>query len=150
MFCLSSAAFAAEKGIPQRYTVDGEDLSPPLSWSDTPSRTASLILVVEDADAGPDPWVHWLVYNIRPTTRALAEGASLRGLPLGALTGLNDWGRTAYVGPRHREWRHHYVHRLYAVDVVLPNLLRPSYADIRRAIAPHLLDAAALTGLYAG
>jgi hypothetical protein len=148
MFSISSAAFAADAAIPLRYTIDGEDLSPPLTWTNTPRHTASLVLVVEDEDAGPAPWVHWLVYNIRPTTRALAEGASRRGLPPGAMTGLNAWGRTAYVGPRRREWHHRYVHRLYAVDVVLPNLVRPTHADLRRVMASHLLDATALTGRY--
>jgi hypothetical protein len=147
-FLISSPAFAAERAIPPRYTVDGADLSPPLSWHDVPHGTASLALVVEDPDVGPEPWVHWLVYNIRPTTHALAEGASRRGLPLGARSGLNGWGRAGYAGPRHRSGRHHYVHHLYAVDIVLPELGRATHAELCRAIGGHLIAATQLTGIY--
>lgn len=148
-FLISSPAFVADGPIPQRYTVDGDDLSPPLAWTDLPRRTVSLALVVSDPDAMPTPRVHWIVYNIRPTSHVLAENASRRGLPSGAWTGQNDWGTSAYAGPRTPGGRHRYVHTLYALDTVLADLMRPSFTDLRQAIFAHVLATAELTGSYA-
>ena len=81
---IESSAFAAGAEIPIRYTGDGEDLSPPLAWSGLPAGTKSLALIVDDPDA-PDPaaprmvWVHWVLFNIPPSTTSLSEG--VRTLP---------------------------------------------------------------------
>jgi len=78
---LVSSAFAHDGAIPPKYTCDGADVSPPLSWSDLPPGARTLALVVEDPDA-PDPeapkmtWVHWVLYDLPPTSRALAEAAA--------------------------------------------------------------------------
>jgi Raf kinase inhibitor-like YbhB/YbcL family protein len=150
---LTSPAFAANGAIPARYTRDGEDLSPPLAFAGLPAGTASLVLIIEDPDA-PDPeaprmtWVHWIVYNIPPTTRALAENAARRGLPPGALTGRNDWDRTGYGGPAPPVGRHRYVHRLLALDTVLPDLKGPTKAALEHAIAGRVLEEAQLVARY--
>jgi Raf kinase inhibitor-like YbhB/YbcL family protein len=151
---ITSPAFSADGAIPKRYTCDGEDLSPPLAFTGLPAGTASLVLIIEDPDA-PDPdaprtiWVHWIVYNIPPTTRALAEDAARRGLPPGALAGRNDWDRTGYGGPCPPVGRHRYVHRLLALDVVLPDLKGPKRAALEQACAGHVLEAATLVARYA-
>jgi len=152
-FSLYSPAFEADGEIPVRYTCDGEDLSPPLSWENVPEGTQSLALIVEDPDA-PDPkapetiWVHWIVYNLPPDARELPEGAAQRGLPGGALQGLNDWKRVGYGGPCPPVGRHRYFHKLYALDLKLPDLAHPSKADVQAAIDGHVLDMAVRMGTY--
>jgi len=151
---ITSPAFAADAAIPARYTGDGEDLSPPLAFAGLPAGTASLALIIEDPDA-PDPaapqmtWVHWIVYNIPATARAFAENAARRGLPPGARTGRNDWGRTAYGGPCPPTGCHRYVHRLLALDTVLPDLNGPTRAQLEAALTGHVLEEARLIGRYA-
>src|SRR5262245_45802943 len=93
---ISSPAFAPSASIPARYTCDGEDVSPPLAWRGAPEGTRSFALIVEDPDA-PDPaaprrtWVHWVVVDLPPDTKELAENASRDSLPAGAREGRTDW-----------------------------------------------------------
>src|SRR5271166_4100550 len=101
---IRSAAFANDRPIPEDYTCDGANVSPPLEWSGVPSNAKSLALIVEDPDA-PDPaapkttWIHWILYNIPPSVPALPEDLARHGAPAGALDGLNDWMKTGYGGP---------------------------------------------------
>jgi hypothetical protein len=151
-FTLSSPAFAAGGEIPQRYTCEGDDVSPPLEWSAPPDGTRSLALIVDDPDA-PDPkapkmtWVHWVLYDLPPGERGLPE--AMRKPPAGALEGLNDWKRTRYGGPCPPIGRHRYVHKLYALDRVLPDLGRPTKARLEQAMQGHVLAKAELIGTYA-
>ncbi len=148
---LSSTAFAHNGAIPKRYTCDGDDISPPLSWSGVPSGAKSLALVVDDPDA-PDPaapkmtWVHWVLYNIAPATTALPE--AVKSLPAGALSGLNDWKRTGYGGPCPPIGRHRYFHKLYALDTMLKGLGQPNKAALEKAMQGHILARAELVGTY--
>lgn len=147
---LESPAFAPGAAIPVRYTCDGEDVSPPLRWSGVPSDAKSLVLVVDDPDA-PDPanpqrtWVHWVIYNLPPATAELAEdGAS--ALPAGTRQAHNDWERPGYGGPCPPIGRHRYFHKLYALDVVLPDLGRADKAAVLAAMRGHVLAEAELVG----
>jgi Raf kinase inhibitor-like YbhB/YbcL family protein len=148
---LSSAAFAHQGAIPSKYTCEGADLSPPLSWGGMPPGTKSLALIVDDPDA-PDPaapkmtWVHWVIYNLPPAAQGLPEGAS--ALPTGTLQGMNDWQRTGYGGPCPPIGRHRYFHKLYALDTVLPDLARPTKAMLEKAMKGHILGQAELVGTY--
>jgi len=148
---LSSSAFAHQGAIPGKYTCEGADLSPPLSWSGLPPGTKSLALIVDDPDA-PDPaapkmtWVHWVIYNLPPAAPGLPEGAS--ALPAGTLQGMNDWQRTGYGGPCAPIGRHRYFHKLYALDTVLPDLGRPTKATLEQAMKGHILGQAELVGTY--
>jgi Raf kinase inhibitor-like YbhB/YbcL family protein len=150
-FKLTCSAFAAGGEIPTKYTCDGQDLSPPLAWSGVPAKAKSLVLIVDDPDA-PDPaapqmtWVHWVLYNIPPSASALAEGAGQ--LPAGTLHGVNDWQRAAYGGPCPPIGRHRYFHKLYALDTVLPDLGRPSKAQLEAQIERHIIGRAELIGVY--
>lgn len=150
---LRSEAFSQGNPIPTRYTCDGEDLSPPLSWAGIPPGTGSLALVVEDPDA-PDPdapqrtWVHWILYNIPPDTRALPEGMKPRTLPRGTGLGLNDWQREGWGGPCPPRGRHRYFFRLYALDTPLDNLNAPTRSALEQAMVGHILAESSLMGTY--
>ncbi len=148
---LKSSAFEHLGKIPRIYTCEGEDVSPPLSWTDAPGGTKSFALVVEDPDA-PDPqapkmtWVHWVLYNLPAAARGLEEGVSR--LPEGTLEGRNDWKRTGYGGPCPPIGRHRYFHKLYALDAELPDLGRPIRAQLLNAMEGHVLGGAELIGTY--
>jgi Raf kinase inhibitor-like YbhB/YbcL family protein len=150
---LSSTAFKHEAGIPARYTCDGSNVSPPLSWSGLPAGTKSLALIVTDPDA-PDPkapkmtWVHWVLYDLPADGTGLREATPSKGLPPGTLEGANDWGKTGYGGPCPPIGRHRYVHTLYALDTVLPDLDKPTRAKLLAAIEGHVLGTAELIGTY--
>jgi Raf kinase inhibitor-like protein, YbhB/YbcL family len=146
-----STAFSHEGAIPAHYTCEGKDVSPPMSWSDVPPGTKSLALIVDDPDA-PDPsapkmtWVHWVLYNLPPTTDGLPENA--KTLPQGTQEGTNDWSRTGYGGPCPPVGRHRYFHKLYALDTVLPDLKQPTKAKLEEAMKGHILSEARLMGTY--
>ena len=150
---LTSAAFADGKPIPLEYTCDGNDTSPPLTWSGLPEGTASLVLIVDDPDA-PDPaaprvtWVHWVLYNLPPSASGLPASVPPERLPAGTEQGQNDWRRTGYGGPCPPVGRHRYFHKLYALDTVLPDLGTPTKKAVERAMAGHVLASVELVGTY--
>lgn len=148
---LTSSAFPPEGEIPKLYTGEGRDISPPLSWTGIPAAAKSLVLIVDDPDA-PDPkaprrtWVHWLLYNLPVTLSGLHEAEPT--LPAGTLEGINDWHRTGYGGPNPPIGRHRYFHKLYALDVVLPDLNHPTKLKLEQSITGHILAEAQLIGTY--
>lgn len=151
MFSLKSTAFENGGEIPVRYTCQGEDISPPLSWSGVPEGTRSLALIIEDPDA-PDPaapertWVHWVLYNLPPTVPGLPENVAT--LPEGALEGINDWERKGYGGPCPPVGRHRYFHILYALDITVKELSYPDKQQLWQVIAGNVLAEAQLVGTY--
>jgi hypothetical protein len=153
-FQLTSPSFPAGQSIPARHTSEGDDASPPLAWTEPPPGTRSLALVVHDPDA-PDPrapkrdWVHWVLYDLPPDTRALPLGATRETLPAGTREGLNDWGEPGYRGPSPPVGRHRYFFELHALDTVLPDLGRPTRRDLEAAMKGHELGMATLMGTYA-
>ncbi len=150
---LSSDAFVDGSDIPRKYTCDGEDLSPPLSWSGIRAGAKSLALVVDDPDA-PDPaaptmiWVHWVLYNLPIDSVGLTEAIANSELPPGTLEGRNDWERTGYGGPCPPVGRHRYFFKLYALDTTLPDLGRANKADLEQAMQNHILAEAVLMATY--
>ena len=136
---LTSSAFVAGGEIPSLYTCEGRDVSPPLSWSGVPDGAKSLALIVDDPDA-PDPkapkmtYVHWVLYNIPPGASGLPEAVSAARLPPGTREGKNDWDRLGYGGPCPPIGRHRYFHKLYALDVELPDLRQPTKAVLLEAM----------------
>lgn len=153
MLSLHSRAFGHHQPIPRHYTADGANVSPPLEWRGAPAGTRSYALVVDDPDA-PDPsaprrtWVHWVLYDIPGAEHSLGEDATHRGLPPGTLAGMNDWRQPAYGGPAPPIGRHRYFHKLYALDVVLPDLGCPTQAQLADAMRGHVLAEAELVGTY--
>lgn len=148
---LASSAFSHNGAIPKKHSCDGGDVSPPLAWSGVPAGAKSLVLIVDDPDA-PDPaapqmtWVHWVLYNLPPSSGGLAEG--VKSLPAGTAEGTNDWERTGYGGPCPPVGRHRYFHKLYALDTVIRGLNRPDKAAVERAMRGHVIASAELLGTY--
>ncbi len=147
---LTSKAFHDGDEIPMKYTVEGLDISPPLTWSGIPAGTHSLALIVEDPDA-PDPaapatvpWVHWVVSDLPPHLDGLPE--DVRSLRHGHI-GVNDWQNSAWNGPSPPKGTHRYVFRLFAVDRTL-DLDRPSKRELEFAMKGHVIADATLMGTY--
>ena len=147
---MTSPNFAASGEIPTAHTCQGADQAPALVWTDVPAASKSLALIVDDPDA-PDPaaprmtWVHWVVYNLPGSAHGLAAGGAL---PAGAADGLNDWKGTGWRGPCPPIGRHRYVFKLYALDTMLPDLKRPTKAQVEKAMHGHVLARAELVGTY--
>lgn len=150
---IMSPSFMHEHDIPARHTCDGQNTSPPITWTGAPPGTKSLVLIVDDPDA-PDPaapkmtWVHWLLYNIPATATGVAEAVADNNLPAGTLQGVNDWHKTGYGGPCPPVGRHRYFFKLYALDRVLPDLKKPAKHVLENAMRVHILAQASLIGLY--
>jgi len=150
---LQSSAFDNGDTIPSKYTCEGKDISPSLTWTGVPETARSLVLIVDDPDA-PDPrapkmtWVHWVLYNIPPDVSGLSEGMMLEKLPAGTEEGLNDWNRTGYGGPCPPIGRHRYFHKLYALDMVLKGLNTPTKAEVEAAMRGHVIAQTELVGTY--
>ena len=150
---LTSSAFAAGGDIPSSHTCQGKDISPALSWSGVPSGTRSLALIVDDPDA-PDPkapkmtWVHWVLYDLPSDASALPEGMTSKKLPQGTREGLNDWKKTGWGGPCPPVGRHRYFFKLYALDIVLPDLQKPTKTALEKAMEGHVLAHTELIGHY--
>lgn len=148
---LTSSAFAHEGSIPAKHTCQGADVSPPLFITGVPKEAKSLALIVEDPDA-PDPaapkriWVHWVMYDLAPSTTELPEGITTA--PAGARDGLNDWNRTGWGGPCPPIGRHRYFFKLHALDTVLSDLGEPSKTVLERAMTGHVIAEATLMGTY--
>ncbi|MDD5461811.1 MAG: YbhB/YbcL family Raf kinase inhibitor-like protein [Methylococcales bacterium] len=150
---LKSPDFNHQGEIPKIFTCDGDNSSPALSWTELPPNTKSLALIVDDPDA-PDPakpkmtWVHWVLYNIPPSVTELPKAVAISALPTGILQGKNDWKKTGYGGPCPPTGRHRYFHKLYALDIELPDLHHPDKAQLEKAMEGHILDKAELIGTY--
>jgi Raf kinase inhibitor-like YbhB/YbcL family protein len=151
---ITSPVFANSGPIAARYTCEGADISPELQWRGEPPKTRSFSLIVDDPDA-PDPrapkmtWVHWVVYNIPADVHGLAEDSAKHGLPHDAKQGANDWKRGEYGGPCPPIGTHRYFFKLYALDTILPDLGRPTKAQLLSAMQGHVLAEAQLIGTYA-
>ncbi len=151
-FHVTSPDFEHNGPIPSRHTCDGANISPALRWTDVPPETKSLALIVDDPDA-PDPraprmrWVHWVLYNLPPDVKSLPENAG-KNLPAGVLAGMNDAHHTGYDGPYPPTGRHRYYFKLYALDMVLPDLQLPTKARLESAMKGHIISEALLIGTY--
>lgn len=160
---LSSPAFGEGTTIPRKYTVEGEDVSPPLAWSGLPPGTKELALICEDPDAPdpanprPDPWVHWVIYKIPADAAGLPEGipkTQRPSDPAGALQGANSWPAGQDLGyggpaPPPGTGPHRYFFRLYALDTGLAVEPGLDKAALLRAMEGHVVGEGRLMGTYA-
>jgi Raf kinase inhibitor-like YbhB/YbcL family protein len=148
---LGSIGFSDASAVPRRFTCDGEDLSPPLQWSDAPAATWSFVLLCDDPDAPAGKWHHWAAYDIPSTQHSLSEGGSREVERQGVKQAINDFGRPGYGGPcpPHRHGRHRYHFRLLALSVDhLPVHQSPTCKDVEREARKHVLAEAVLVGVY--
>ncbi len=150
MLKLESASFPNGEAIPVKHTCDGEDLSPPLSWSAAPEGTKGFALICDDPDAPIMTWVHWIVYSLPAERRSLPEDVKrVRQLSDGTRQGMNSWKRIGYGGPcPPRNSTHRYFFRLYALGREMD--LGPGAAkkELLRAMEGAVLAQAELMGTY--
>jgi Raf kinase inhibitor-like YbhB/YbcL family protein len=150
---LTSTAFGHMEPIPAKYTCEGENISPPLSWAHLPAGTKSLVLIVDDPDA-PDPaapkmtWIHWVLYNIAPSITGLKEGDGNRPAGNNIMEGQSSWNKGGYGGPCPPIGTHRYFHKLYALNTVLPDMQIPTKAALETAMKGNILAEAVLVGTY--
>ena len=147
---LSSPAFEEGDSIPIKYTCEGQDISPPLVWSEPPEGTQSFVLIMDDPDAPGGVFTHWVIFNISPDTGKLTEAVSAQSRLLGvALQGKNDFGRIGYGGPCPPPGRpHRYQFSLYALEQSLDLKAGASRKQVIEAMQGHVLAYGRLTGTY--
>lgn len=143
---VTSPAFAEGGTIPQKFTCDGTEVSPPLQWSGIPDEAASLALVVDDPDAPGGTFLHWTLFGMDPSVGGLEEGT----ISDGALEGINDSGRTGYGGPcpPRGDNPHRYVFTVYALSSPIEAQAGAAEAEVRSAIAELAIAEGRLTGTY--
>jgi Raf kinase inhibitor-like YbhB/YbcL family protein len=148
---LSSTAFSAGGALPAKYSCEGDNVSPPLSWNGAPPGTRSLALIVQDPDA-PDPAAptktvtHWVVYDLPAMATGIAEGGA--DLQAAAHQAKNEQGDAKYMGPCPPKGRHRYFFKLYALNIVLPALDNPQEKDVEQALQGHVVGTGELVGTY--
>jgi len=149
-FQITTTAFRDGSSIPKKFTCDGPDVSPALSWGDSPAGTKSLAIIADDPDAPAGTWVHWVLYDLPADTRKLPEGvAKDRELPNGALQGRNDFGKIGYNGPcPPRGSEHRYFFKLYALDSKTGLKAGVTKSELERAMKGHVLSQAQLVGKF--
>jgi Raf kinase inhibitor-like YbhB/YbcL family protein len=149
-FALKSPQWKQGDTIPQRFTCDGKDVSPPLQWDGAPTGTKSFSLVTEDPDAPGGTFFHWVLYSLPATAHELPENLpKQKELPDGARQGRNSFGGIGYGGPCPPPGpAHHYYFRLYAIDKKLDLAPGASHGDLERAMKGHVLAQAEFMGLY--
>jgi len=139
---IESNSFNHEGMIPSKYTCDGEDISPHLKWSDVPEETKSFALICDDPDAPMGTWVHWLVCDISPDVREVADGE----IPKGGKQVRNDFGKLDYGGPCPPSGTHRYFFKLYALNVEkLEGVNDRNFYDL---VEKHKIAEAILMGKY--
>jgi Raf kinase inhibitor-like YbhB/YbcL family protein len=165
---VKSPSFKEGGLIPKQYTCDGQNISPPLTWTGVPSAAKSLVLICDDPDAPKGTWVHWVVFNIPPDVLFLAPGAGKetdtiedymprggrgRGKPVLVFTtfgvhGTTDFKRVGYGGPCPPSGTHRYYFKLYALDTMLNLQNEATKASVEKAMEGHILAEGQLMGKY--
>jgi len=146
---ITSAAFEEGGMIPEKYTCDGMDISPPLAWTSIPDGTKTLALICDDPDAPVGTWVHWAVFNIPVSIEEMPEGVPPeRDLESGAKQGMNDFRKIGYGGPCPPSGTHRYYFKFYALDIELDLEAGATKAQLLKAMEGHILAEGQLMGRY--
>jgi len=141
---ITSSAFQNNQSIPAKYSCDGEDVNPPLTFSELPDNTQSLVLIMDDPDAPAGTWVHWTIWNINPTTTEIAE----KSVQEVAVEGISSSGSSVCGGPCPPSGEHRYIFKLYALDAMLELDASADKAALEQEMQSYILGKADLTGLY--
>ncbi|MDD1719162.1 MAG: YbhB/YbcL family Raf kinase inhibitor-like protein [Methanoregulaceae archaeon] len=147
---VTTSVFPAGGNIPQQFTCDGKNISPPLAWSPAPPGAGSFAVLLDDPDSPGGTFTHWVIFNIPPGNAGVPEG--LPGVPSlgdGSLQGTNSFGRTGYSGPcPPRGSPHRYFFKVYCLDRML--MLKPLIRKeaLVSAMDGHILAAGEVTGRY--
>lgn len=148
-FEITSSAFKRGEPIPMKYSCEGADISPPLTFANVPPSAKSLALIMDDPDAPSGTWVHWVLYGLAPTLKEIPEGTAAKGTaPVPGHLGKNSWGRAEWGGPCPPGGKHRYVFTLYALDAELSLPRGATKPDLLRAMEGHIISQADLTGTY--
>ena len=147
---IASFAFGEGQPIPAQHAFEDKDLSPPLQWTGVPPAAKSLALICDDPDAPMGTWVHWVLYDLPPTTAGLSEGLPKSPeLASGAKQGVNDYKRTGYGGPCPPPGKpHRYFFRLYALDASTGLKPGATKKELLRALEGHVLAEGQLMGTF--
>ncbi len=139
-----SSAFEDNNFIPSQYTCDGNNVNPPLTFSQVPKEAKSLVLIVDDPDAPSKTWVHWVLYNMPPTTIQIVENY----VPEKSMVGMTDFGKLGYGGPCPPSGTHRYFFKLYALDLVLTLSQGATKQEVEDKMQNHILASSQLVGIY--
>jgi len=147
---LTTSAFASGASIPAVYTCKGADVSPALDWSGAPAHTASFAVVMDDPDAPAGTWVHWVMWNLPPSTHLLPQGvAKHEQLPDGSHQGRNSFGKIGYNGPCPPAGQtHRYFFRVYALDSKLKLAAGADRSGLDDAMQGHVLAQGEYMGTF--
>jgi len=148
---LTSSVFRQGDDIPKKFTCDGDNVSPPFSWSRAPDGTRSFLMVCDDPDAPGGIFRHWAAFDIPGDWQELKEGYSVASLASDFKQAINDFGKPGYSGPcpPRGDKPHRYHFRLIALSE--PSLLAASSATCLEVITlatPYVLEFAELVGHY--
>jgi len=149
-FAIASTSFPNGGDIPKKFTCDGADVSPELSWTEPPAGTQSFALIADDPDAPAGNWTHWVLYDLPPATTSLPDGVSkIDELPGGERQGRNDFRKIGYNGPCPPPGKaHRYFFKLYALGSKLNLKPGASKQEVEQAMQGHILDKTEWMGRY--
>lgn len=150
---VTSKTFATDAAIPEKHSGYSQSVSPDLQWSGAPPTTRTFALVMEDPDAkamAPEPFVHWIAYNIPALTMSLPEGVPTAADIKGGMQGVNGTKANGYFGPRPPagDPPHHYHFQVFALDAELPLKAGANKAALIDAMKGHVVGWGELVGTY--
>lgn len=141
---ITSTYFQQGEPIPARFSCDGENINPALTFSEIPDKTESLVLIIEDPDAPNGLFTHWILYNMSPGTLQIVDGE----VPLSGQQGLNDRGETCYTGPKPPSGSHRYYFKLFALDTMIENGNKVDREALYNAMDGHIVEQAEIMGTF--
>ena len=147
---VTSPAFDDGGMMPDRYAYRGENVSPPIWWSNVPQSAKTVAIICDDPDAPGGSWVHWIIFNIPSASGGTPEGVPHgEALPGGIRQGMNDFRKIGYDGPAPPSGTHRYYFNVYVLDRKIDIRPGSSAKDILAAMEGHILAKGSLMGRYA-
>ena len=141
---VTSSAFQEGGTIPEKFSKNGQNVSPGLRIEGVPAEAKTLALIVDDPDAPVGLFTHWLVWNIDPKTTEIAEGSA----PKEAVQGRNDFGQSGYDGPQPPSGTHRYYFKIFALNGGLNLKPGAKRHDVDAAMKGHIIAQGELMGRY--